>query len=409
MKIIFTIATLVTLFTCPASHPETKVTTAPREKEDTGIITGASQTTAYLPLLKGKRVAVLANPTTVIGSSHLVDSLLKRGIKIVKVFGPEHGFRGNASNGAKVKDEKDAATGLPIISLYGAKRKPGAAELADVDIVIFDIQDVGCRFYTYINVLRDVMEGCAEQNKEVMILDRPNPNGYLVDGPVLDMRLKSGIGQFPIPVAHGMTIAEFAKMINGEGWLPGGKTCKLKIIPLKNYRHDMEYTLPVKPSPNLNTQQSILLYPSTCLFEGTVISQGRGTQYPFTVLGSPALKDKYSFSFKPVSIPGMSETPLHMNKECYGLDLRNYDIAELRRQKKINLEWMISLYNAYPDKARFFDRSISTQIGNIDYLAGVSEFKQQIIAGKTAEEIRASWEPGLSKYKEMRKKYLLYP
>ncbi|ACU59613.1 exo-beta-N-acetylmuramidase NamZ family protein [Chitinophaga pinensis] len=409
MKIIFTIATLVTLFTCPASHPETQATVVRKEKEDAGIITGASQTAAYLPLLKGKRVAVLANPTTVIGNSHLVDSLLKRGVKIVKVFGPEHGFRGNASNGAKVKDEKDAATGLPIISLYGAKRKPGAAELADVDIVIFDIQDVGCRFYTYINVLRDVMEGCAENNKEVLILDRPNPNGYLVDGPILDMRLKSGIGQFPIPIAHGMTIAEFAKMINGEGWLPGGKTCKLKIIPLKNYQHDMEYTLPVKPSPNLNTQQSILLYPSTCLFEGTVISQGRGTQYPFTVLGSPALKDKYSFSFKPVSIPGMSETPLHMNKACYGLDLRNYDVAALRRERKINLEWMISLYNAYPDKARFFDRSISTQIGNIDYLAGVSEFKQQIIAGKTAEEIRASWEPGLSKYKEMRKKYLLYP
>jgi len=373
------------------------------------IVTGADQTEAYVNYLSGKRVAILANPTTIIGNRHLVDSLLKRGVKIKRVFGPEHGFRGNASNGAKVQDEKDAATGLQVVSLYGTKRKPSEADLADVDVVIFDIQDVGCRFYTYINVLRDVMESCAAYNKELMILDRPNPNGYLVDGPVLDMRLKSGIGQYPIPIAHGMTIAEFAQMINGEGWLPGGKTCKLKIIPVKYYRHDMEYTLPVKPSPNLNTQQSILLYPSVCLFEGTIISQGRGTYYPFTVLGSPALKGKYSFSFKPESIQGMSETPLHMNETCYGLDLRDYDVKQLRQRKRINIEWMISLYNAYPDKARFFDRSQSKQIGNIDGLAGVYDFKQQIIAGKTAEEIRASWEPALSNYKQMRKKYLLYP
>lgn len=373
------------------------------------IVTGADQTEAYVNYLSGKRVAILANPTTVIGNRHLVDSLLKRGIKIVRVFGPEHGFRGNASNGAKVKDEKDASTGLQVVSLYGAKRKPSEADLADVDVVIFDIQDVGCRFYTYINVLRDVMESCAAYNKELLILDRPNPNGYLVDGPILDMRLKSGIGQYPVPIAHGMTIAEFAQMINGEGWLPGGKTCKLKIIPVKHYRHDMEYTLPVKPSPNLNTQQSILLYPSVCLFEGTIVSQGRGTYYPFTVLGSPALKGKYSFSFRPESIPGMSEAPLHMNETCYGLDLRNYDVKQLRQHRRINIEWMIELYNAYPDKARFFDRSQSKQMGNIDFLAGVSDFKQQIIAGKTADEIRASWEPGLSDYKKMRKKYLLYP
>lgn len=373
------------------------------------IITGADQTEKYVPFLQNKRVAILANPTTIIGNKHLVDSLQARGIQIVKVFGPEHGFRGNASNGAKVADERDSATGISIISLYGKKRKPSAEDLADVDIMIFDIQDVGCRFYTYINVLRDVMESCATYNKELLILDRPNPNGYLVDGPVLDMQHTSGIGQYPIPIAHGMTIGEFAKMINGEKWMPNGKTCKLRIIPVKNYRHEMEYVLPVKPSPNLNTQQSILLYPSTCLFEGTVLNHGRGTYFPFTILGSPALKDKYSFSFTPVSIPGMSETPLHQDQVCYGLDLRKYDVSQLRKSKKINLEWMIALYNVYPEKEKFFDRTLSKQIGSIDKLAGVSEFKQQIMSGKSIKEIQDSWEPKLSQYKSTRKKYLLYP
>ncbi|MBS4066319.1 MAG: DUF1343 domain-containing protein [Chitinophagaceae bacterium] len=372
------------------------------------IQTGAEQTNEYIHYLKNKRVAILANPTTIIGKKHLVDSLQSLGISIVKIFGPEHGFRGNASNGTEVADEKDVATGIRIISLYGAKRKPSAADVADVDLFIFDIQDVGCRFYTYINVLRDVMESCAEHNKELLILDRPNPNGYLVDGPILDMQLKSGIGQFPVPIAHGMTIAEFAQMINGEGWLPGKKTCKLKIIPVKNYTHDREYVLPVNPSPNLNTPQSILLYPSTCLFEGTVLNHGRGTKFPFTILGSPLLKGKYDFSFTPVSIPGMSENPLHKNQVCYGVDLRNYDTKQLRASKRINLQWMIDLYQAYPDKERFFDRSMSNQIGNIDFLSGDKEFKKQIMAGKTAAEIQRTWEPGLSQYKEMRKKYLLY-
>jgi uncharacterized protein YbbC (DUF1343 family) len=379
-------------------------------KPETGnpVITGADQTEKYLPLLKNKRVGILANPTTIIGKKHLVDSLINRGVKFVKAFGPEHGFRGKASAGVHVTDETDSATGIPIISLYGSKRRPSEADLADVDIMIFDVQDVGCRFYTYINVLRDVMESCAEYNKELLILDRPNPNGYLVDGPILDMKNKSGIGQFPIPISHGMTIGEFAKMINGEGWLPNKKTCKLTIIPVRNYKHEMEYVLPVKPSPNLNTQQSILLYPSTCLFEGIAINLGRGTQFPFTVLGAPVLKGKYPFSFTPVSIPGMSESPLYMNEVCYGIDLRKYDVAKLRKSKRINIDWVIELYNAFPDKTRFFDRSISKQIGNIDYLAGVSEFKKQIMEGKTAKQIQESWEPGLSQYKEMRKKYLLY-
>ena len=372
------------------------------------IVTGADQTEKYIPYLKNKKVAVLANLTTIIGKKHLVDSLILRGINIVKVFGPEHGFRGNASAGTGVVDEKDPNTGIKIISLYGVKRKPSKADLSDVDIVIFDIQDVGCRFYTYINVLRDVMEACSENNKEVLILDRPNPNGYLVDGPILDMRLKSGIGQFPVPIAHGMTIGEFAQMINGEQWMPNKLKCKLKIIPVKNYQHDMEYILPVNPSPNLNTQQSIMLYPSTCLFEGTFLNHGRGTYFPFTIFGSPYLKDRFSFSFTPIGIKGMSETPLFMNEVCYGIDLRSYDISQLRKSKRINLDWMINLYNAFPEKEKFFDRSQSNQIGNIDVLAGVYDFRNQIISGKTVKQIQDSWEPKLSEYKIMRKKYLLY-
>jgi uncharacterized protein YbbC (DUF1343 family) len=395
------------IFSCK-TNTTTKEPQITPKKVETNIVTGAEQTTRYLPYLKGKRIALLSNPTAIIGKTHLVDSLKNLGVQIMKVFGPEHGFRGNASAGDKVNDEKDAATGLKIISLYGKKRKPTKEDLDDVDLMIFDIQDVGCRFYTYINVLRDVMESCAENGKELLILDRPNPNGYLVDGPILDMSLKSGVGQFPIPIAHGMTIAEFAQMINGEGWLPEKKVCKLKIIKMLNYDHEMPYTLPVKPSPNLNTQQSIMLYPTLCLYEGTSVSQGRGTYFPFTVLGSPVLKDKFPFSFSPVGIKGMAETPLHKDVVCYGLDLRNYDINTLRTSKRLNIQWMIDLYNAFPDKDKFFDRNVSKQIMNIDILAGVSEFKKQIIEGKTMKEIQDSWEPQLSNYKAMRLKYLIY-
>jgi len=372
------------------------------------IITGADQVEKYLPYLKGKRVGMVVNQTSIIGNKSSVDSLLKLGIHIQTIFGPEHGFRGNASNGAVVGDETDPETGIPIVSLYGKKRKPAKDDLANIDIMIFDIQDVGCRFYTNINTLCDVMESCAEFGKELLILDRPDPNGF-VDGPVLDMKFKSGIGKFPVPVTHGMTIGEFAQMINGEGWIPGKLKCNIKIIPVKNYAHYMDYTLPVHPSPNLNTQQSVLLYPSLCLFEGTIISQGRGTHIPFTVLGSPALKGIYPFSFTPVSLPGMSETPLHQDELCYGLDLRTYNLTALRKSGKINIKWMMDLYKNYPQKEKFFDRSQSKQMGSIDGLAGTNLFREQIIAGKSEEEIRKSWEPGLSEYKKMRVKYLLYP
>lgn len=377
--------------------------------KDKPIKTGADQTDKYLSYLKGKRVALLANPTTIVGDKHFVDSMLKLGVNIVKVFGPEHGFRGNASAGIKVADEVDPTSGVKVVSLYGPKRKPSKEDMADVDLMIFDIQDVGCRFYTYINVLSHIMEACAENGKELLILDRPNPNGYLVDGPILDMKFKSGIGMFPIPIAHGMTIAEFAQMINGEGWLPNKMQAKLKIIKVANYAHDMDYTLPVKPSPNLNTQQSILLYPTTCLFEGTVLNHGRGTMFPFTIFGSPLYKGIYDFSFTPTSIKGMAETPLHMNKECYGLDLRNVNIAELKKKNRIQIQWMIDLYNKFPVKEQFFDRSQSNQIGDINKLIGNDIFRKQVAEGKSVEEIYASWEPGLSDYKTMRKKYLLYP
>lgn len=373
------------------------------------IKTGAEQTDLYLSKIQNKRIAILANPTTIIGDKHLVDSLMNLGVEIKKVFGPEHGFRGNASNGTVVSDETDAATGIKIISLYGNKRKPSEEDLADVDLVIFDIQDVGCRFYTYINVLRDLMESCAEHGKPLMILDRPNPNGYLVDGPILDMKHKSGIGQFPIPIAHGMTVGEFARMVNGEGWMSNGLKCQLEVVPVKNYKHSMKYVLPVSPSPNLNTAQSIFLYPSTCLFEGTYLNHGRGTYFPFTVLGSPNLKGKYEFTFTPHSIQGMSESPLFMDEVCYGLDLRQVDVDSLMATGKINLSWMMDLYKNSPNKAQFFDRSLSRQIGSIEFLSGVSDFRKQIESGASEEEIRASWEPGLSRYKETRKKYLLYP
>jgi uncharacterized protein YbbC (DUF1343 family) len=373
------------------------------------ILTGADQVDQYLPLLKGKRVAILANQTSIIGKTHLVDSLKSLGINIVKVFGPEHGFRGKASAGVQVADEKDGATGIPIISLYGKKNKPTKEDLADVDIMIYDLQDVGVRFYTNINALSRLMEACHENDKELVILDRPNPNGYLIDGPVLDMKFKSGIGMFPIPAAHGLTVGEFAQMANGEGWLTNKVKCKLKVIKVANYDHDMPYTLPVSPSPNLNTQQAVLLYPSTCLFEGTYLNHGRGTYFPFTVLGSPELKGIYEFSYTPTSIKGMAETPLHMNQVCYGLDLRNYDVGLLRKRKQINIQWIIELYNAYPFKEKFFDSSLSKEMGTIERLIGVAAFRQQIIEGKPEKEIRASWETGLSEYKKMRKKYLLYP
>lgn len=405
-----TVATGITLCSYTGIfHRHTTTTDIPVAPPAKKLITGADQTNLYINYLKGKRVGFVGNNTSIIGNKPSIDSLLKRGVKVVKIFGPEHGFRGNASNGAHVGDFIDAATGIPVISLYGKNRKPSKEHMQEIDIMIYDIQDVGCRFYTYINTLANIMETCAENNKELMIFDRPNPNGYFVDGPILEDHLHSGIGKFRIPITHGCTIGEFAQMLNGEGWLQNKVKCKLKIIKCANYTHDTPYASPISPSPNLNTPQSVLLYPTLCLFEGTIISQGRGTYIPFTVLGAPLLKGKYTFTFRPVSIKGMKEAPLHQDTDCYGLDLRKYDTEILRKKKRINLQWLIEMYNAYPDKARFFDQTQSKEIGNFDKLAGTENLKKQIIAGVPEEAIRKSWEPGLSRYKQMRKKYLLYP
>jgi uncharacterized protein YbbC (DUF1343 family) len=372
------------------------------------IRTGAEQTEKYFSLLRAKRIAVVANPTSQIAGVPLVDSLVHAGIHVVKVFGPEHGFRGNASNGALVADSVDPLTGIPVISLYGKKSMPSREDLLDVDIIVFDIQDVGARFFTYIITLQRVMQSCADFNKPLMILDRPNPNGYYVDGPVLEDSLRSGVGLQPIPIVHGMTMGELAQMINGEGWLQGKKKCTLHIIKLANYNHRSVYVLPVSPSPNLNTTLAVQLYPSICLFEGTVISLGRGTQKPFTVLGAPAFSGLYQFSFRPESIPGMSEHPLYQDSVCFGIDLGSYNTEFLRQKKQINLQWLIECYRAYPQKEIFFDASRSRQIGNFDKLAGTSNLRKQIIAGVSEPDIRKSWEPALTSFKNLRKKYLLY-
>ena len=373
------------------------------------IQTGAEQTHLYLHLLKGKRVGVLANQTSIIGKSHLVDSLQNLGINIVKVFGPEHGFRGDASAGVTVSDAIDEVTGIPIVSLYGKKNKPSKEDLEDVDILIYDLQDVGVRFYTNINALARLMEACEENKKRLLILDRPNPNGYLIDGPVLDMNYRSGIGMFPIPMSHGLTVGEFALMVNGEGWLTNKVKADIQIIPVANYNHDMRYVLPVSPSPNLNTEQSILLYPSLCMFEGVYVNHGRGTMYPFTILGSPDYKGIYDFSFTPTSVKGMAETPIFMDEVCYGIDLRNYDTELLRERKQINFEWIRELYKAHPDKEKFFDSKLSNQMNNIEIQIGRGDFRQQIIDDVPEATIRAGWKPGLDAYKAMRKQYLLYP
>jgi uncharacterized protein YbbC (DUF1343 family) len=369
----------------------------------TPLLTGADRTDLYVNYLKNKNIGIVLNQTSVIGKNKVssLDSLLKLGIHIKKIFGPEHGFRGTASNGATVDDSVDPKTGIPAISLYGKHYKPTPADLQGIDLMIFDIQDVGVRFYTYLSTLHYVMEACAENNVELMILDRPNPNGFYVDGPMLDTTYRSFVGLDQLPIVHGLTIAEYAQMINGEGWLKNHVKCKLKIIKMVGYDHNLPYTLPVNPSPNLNTAQSILLYPSVCLFEGTTLSLGRGTQFPFQVLGHPSLGDQFKFSFTPVSIPGMSEDPPQKDKVCYGIDLRNYDVNQFRSSKKIDILWLIKLYKAFPDKAHFFNAYFSK-------LAGTDQLRKQIEAGKSEQEIRESWEPALGRYKEMRRKYLIY-
>ncbi|MDT0676767.1 exo-beta-N-acetylmuramidase NamZ family protein [Autumnicola musiva] len=365
------------------------------------IIVGANRTENYLPLLKNKSVGIIGNQSSLIKKedgnyTHLVDSLKSSGINIKKVFAPEHGFRGDADAGEAVQDGKDPKTGLPVISLYGNNKKPSAEQLEGIDILIFDLQDVGTRFYTYISSLHYIMEAAAENNIDVLVFDRPNPNGNYIDGPVLEPQHQSFVSMHPIPVVHGMTMGEYAKMINGEGWLKNGKKVNLTVTEMENYDHSKPYSLPVKPSPNLPNDQAIKLYPSLCFFEGTNINAGRGTHKQFQVYGSPYLdKDIYDFIYTPQSMPG-AKSPKHLGKTCYGEDLSKANVPE-----KINLEWLIEAYQNTADKTEFFN-SFFTK------LAGTKKLQQQIESGLSAEEIRESWKVGLENFRRTREQYLIY-
>lgn len=354
---------------------------------------------SYLPLLYDKNVAVVANQTSVTKEGHLVDLLLDRYVGVVKVFGPEHGFRGTASAGEVIKDGKDVKTGLPIVSLYGSNKKPTAEQLADVDVVVFDIQDVGARFYTYISTLTYVMEACAENGKKVIVLDRPNPNGYYVDGPVLKDGYESFVGMHHIPVVHGMTIGEYAKMVNGEKWLKGGVQCQLDVVTCENWDHSMTYSLPVKPSPNLPNDDAIILYPSLCFFEGTTVSVGRGTDKPFQVIGAPYIKTG-SFAFVPKANEG-AKYPKYEGEQCYGFALNDFAQFYLNGLGELYMHWLVEAYNMAPDKDKFFNSFF-------EKLAGTDQLRKDIIAGKTAEQIRESWQEEVSEFKRLRSKYLLY-
>ncbi len=363
----------------------------------TTVVPGAEQTALYLPALKGKRVGMVVNHTSRIGKTHLVDSLLALGITVKTIFAPEHGFRGEATDGEKISNGRDPRTGVMIASLYGANHKPSPAQMDSLDVVVFDIQDVGCRFYTYISTMHYVMEACAEAKKPLIVLDRPNPNGHYVDGPVLNPKFKSFVGMHPIPAVYGLTEGELAGMINGEGWLGPNKTCSLTVIPVKNYTHQTPYVLPVRPSPNLPNQQAVLLYPSLCFFEGTVVSVGRGTDKQFQVIGSPYTK--YGpYEFTPVDKPGAMNPPQE-SKLCYGLDLTQAPISKTG----LMLDYLFDFYKRATNKSAFFLAG-----GGFDRLAGTDQLRLQLTAGVPEATIRKSWEPGLAAYKTMRQKYLLY-
>ena len=349
--------------------------------------------------LINKRIAVVGNQTSIINNVHLVDSLLNLGLNVVKVFAPEHGFRGQADAGEKVHSSVDEKTGIPLISLYGNNKKPSQDQLSDVDIVIYDIQDVGVRFYTYISTLHYVMEACAEFGKQVVVLDRPNPNGHYIDGPIREPEHRSFVGMHPVPIVYGMTIGEYAMMINGERWLKDSLLCNLWVIPCKNYTHKTKYVLPVPPSPNLRSEQAITLYPSLCLFEATTVSVGRGTDKPFEVYGHPLFPPS-GYSFVPVSSHG-AKSPLHENKVCYGFDLSK---ESSRRKYELNLSYLIRAKELLGDSLSFINQN-----GFFDRLAGTSALREQLMNGWSAKEIRSTWKPGLDQFKEIRSKYLLYP
>ena len=391
------------------------------------ILAGAERLSVYLPLLKGKNVGIFANHTSTVGSSHLVDTLKKSGVSIKVIFGPEHGFRGTADAGEKIGNYIDEQTGIPVVSLYGSKRRPSEEDLKDVDIMLFDIQDVGVRFYTYISSLEEYMNAAFEYGKPLLILDRPNPNGFYVDGPVLEKKFKSFVGMQPVPVVYGMTIGEYAMMLAGERWLsekanqrheyykrakntPPDTMFHFMVIKCGNYTHDSKYVLPVRPSPNLPEIQSIYWYPSTCYFEGTVLSEGRGTEKPFQIFGHPDLP-KNLYAFTPISRDGAKEPKLK-DKLCYGWNLSGTPDQVLRQvDNRIQLKYLIEAYKKFPDKNKFFiaPKSGKWEESFFNKLAGNAKLMEQLKAGVSEKDIRKSWEPGLTKFKTIRKKYLLYP
>jgi uncharacterized protein YbbC (DUF1343 family) len=362
-------------------------------------IPGANQIDQYKNLIVGKSVAIIANQTSMVGKTHLVDTLLSLCTDVKVIFAPEHGFRDLADAGDSIEDGKDPESGVTVISLYGSHLKPTAEDLKGIDIVIFDIQDVGTRFYTYISTLHYVLEACAENNMKCIVLDRPNPNGFYFDGNIADTAYRSFVAMDPVPVVHGMTVGEYAEMLNGEGWLKNGIKCDLTVIKCKEYTHKSMYELPVKPSPNLPNQTSIYLYPSICFFEGTYISLGRGTAYPFQVFGSTDLPDE-GFSFTPESVPGAKNPPL-LGKKCFGTDLRDAIKNGLVPSPQLNLDWVIRAYHEYPDKSNFFTPYF-------DVLAAGPTLREQIQKGMSSDEIRSSWKEGLAKFGKIREKYLLY-
>ncbi|PWJ44452.1 exo-beta-N-acetylmuramidase NamZ family protein [Sediminitomix flava] len=398
-KLLFVLSLFSFLGWACQEQTKNRATVEVTDERESEIICGADQLDVYLPSLEGKKVALVVNHTSVVDGTHLVDTLLSRGVKIKTIFAPEHGFRGKADAGAKVNDSLDPETGLPIISLYGKLKKPSIEMLKDIDLVIFDIQDVGVRFYTYISTMYYVMEACAEQGKKLLILDRPNPLGDYTAGPILNPDFKSFVGIVPIPVVHGLTVGELAQMINGENWMETEAKCDLEVVKVQNYDHQKQYILPIKPSPNLPNHQSIRLYPSLCFFEPTVVSIGRGTNFPFQVIGYPD-ENLGDFSFTPIPIKGASMYPKLQDKKCYGLDLRNSGDA------KFTLSYFMDWYQKMDSLGheKFIDRPKF-----MDLLAGTDVLRKQIESGTSLKEIEDSWTSDLAAYNQMREKYLLYP
>ncbi|SHJ99933.1 Uncharacterized conserved protein YbbC, DUF1343 family [Tangfeifania diversioriginum] len=372
-------------FSCAASNPS-------------DLKTGAEQPEKYLHLLNEKKVGLVVNHTSLIGNLHLADFLLEKGIDVEKIFAPEHGFRGDASAGETIKDGVDEKTGIQVSSLYGETRKPKPEHLEGLDVVVFDIQDVGCRFYTYISTMHLVMEACAENEKPMLVLDRPNPNGDYIAGPMREPGFESFVGMDPIPLVHGCTVGELAQMINGEGWHDAPQKCELTVIPVENYSHDIRYSLPVQPSPNLPNDLAVRLYPSLCFFEATSVSIGRGTDFPFQVIGGPK-PELGDFTFTPRNIPGVAVNPLNEGEKCYGVDLR-----ELDEIPQFTLKYFLDFYNNYENEEDFLTRERW-----LNLLAGTDELIRQIRDGLNEKEITESWQLDLNEFKALRKKYLLYP